>query len=148
MSAGRWHDRVQMLKLAQSRGTPALGQLLAARWAASPAFARHLQRMRQKLKAQREQTAHALARHFPPGTRLRLPPGGLNLWVELPEGVSSMRLFERALEEGIRIAPGTMFSNTDRYDRFVRFGCTLPFTQAVEDAYRTLGHLAREMLAA
>ena len=84
--------------------------------------------------------------YFPPGTRLRLPPGGLNLWVELPERASAVTLFERALREGIRIAPGTMFSNTDRYDRFVRFGCTLPFTEAVEDAYRTLGTLVREML--
>ena len=34
---------------------------------------------------QREQTAEAIARYFPPGTRMNVPPGGLQLWVELPD---------------------------------------------------------------
>ncbi len=147
MSGGRWHDRICMLKLAQSRSTPPLGQLLVARWAASPSFSRHLQRLRASLRQQRERSAQALARHFPAGTRSRLPPGGLNLWVELPPGVSSAALYERALQEGIRIAPGAMFSNTDRYDAFMRLGCTLAFTDEVEGAYRVLGRLAAELQA-
>jgi DNA-binding transcriptional MocR family regulator len=141
MSAGRWHERVYMLKFAQSRNTAQLGQLLTARWALAPAFARHLQRLRASLRSQREQAAQAVARHFPQGTRLSLPPGGLNLWVELPKGASSSKLFEQALQEGIRIAPGSMFSNTRRYDGFVRLGCTVAFTDEVEQAYRTLGRL-------
>ncbi|MEO8022248.1 PLP-dependent aminotransferase family protein [Polaromonas sp.] len=141
MSAGRWHERVYMLKFAQSRNTAQWGQLLAARWASAPAFARHLQRLRTSLRGQREQAARAVARHFPSGTRLSIPPGGLNLWVELPPGASSSRLFEQALREGIRIAPGSMFSNTGRYDGFVRLGCTVRFTDEVEQAYRVLGRL-------
>jgi len=141
MSAGRWHERVYMLKFAQSRNTAQWGQLLAARWATAPAFARHLQRLRASLRSQREQAARAVARHFPAGTRLSIPPGGLNLWVELPAGSSSSVLFEQALREGIRIAPGSMFSNTGRYDGFVRLGCTARFTDEVEHAYRVLGRL-------
>jgi DNA-binding transcriptional MocR family regulator len=64
--------------------------------------------------------------------------------VELPEGSSSALLFDKALRRSIRIAPGSMFSNSDRYDRFVRFGCTLAFTDEVEEAYRTLGELLRQ----
>jgi DNA-binding transcriptional MocR family regulator len=78
---------------------------------------------------------------FGAGTRLSLPPGGLNLWVELPAGASSSKLFEQALEAGIRIAPGSMFSNTRRYDGFVRLGCTAAFTDELEQAYKTLGQL-------
>jgi len=141
MSAGRWHDRVYMLKFAQSRNTAQPGQLLTARWALAPAFARHLQRLRASLRIQREQAAQAVARHFPQGTRLSLPPGGLNLWVELPPAASSSVLFEQALREGIRIAPGSMFSNTPRYDGFMRLGCTMAFPPEVEQAYRTLGRL-------
>jgi DNA-binding transcriptional MocR family regulator len=143
VNGGRWHERVYMLKFAQSRSTPALGQLMAARWTTAPSFARHLRRLREHLRSQRERASQAIARHFPPGTRMSLPPGGLNLWVELPQGASSIRLFEQALREGIRIAPGSMFSNTGRYDAFVRFGCTLSFDEKVDDAYRTLGRLLR-----
>ncbi len=146
MSAGRWHDRVQMLKFAQSRNTHTLGQLLVARWATSPAFERHLQRLRPRLRIQRERTAQAIARHFPPGTRLRLPPGGLSLWVQLPARVASSTLFQQALREGIRIAPGAMFSNTDRYEPFIRVSCAQAFTDALEEAYRALGRLAAAQL--
>jgi DNA-binding transcriptional MocR family regulator len=145
MNGGRWHDRIYMLKFAQSRSTPPLAQQLVARWATTPAFGRHLRRMREVLRQQREQSAQALARHFPAGTRLRLPPGGLNVWVELPAGASSSRLFEEALAHGIRVSPGAMFSNTGRYDGFVRLGCTLAFTEEVEEAYRTLGGLVQRM---
>ena len=145
MNGGRWHDRIYMLKFAQSRSTPPLAQQLVARWATTPAFGRHLRRMREVLRQQREQSAQALARHFPAGTRLRLPPGGLNVWVELPAGASSSRLFEEALAHGIRVSPGAMFSNTGRYDGFVRLGCTLAFTEEVEEAYRILGQLVRGM---
>jgi DNA-binding transcriptional MocR family regulator len=144
---GRWHERVQMLKFAQSRNTPTFGQLLAARWIGSPAFERHLQRLRPRLKLQRERTAQAIARHFPLGTRLRLPPGGLSLWVQLPEGVRSSTLFHEALREGIRIAPGAMFSNTERYEQFVRVNCAQAFTETTEEAYRVLGRLAAGQLA-
>lgn len=145
MTAGRWHERVQMLKFAQSRNTSTWAQLLTARWTTSAAFARHLQRLRPQLRSQRERTAQAIARHFPPGSRLRLPPGGLSLWVELPQGASSSALFDRALQEGIRIAPGAMFSNTGRYDGFVRFGCASPFTDDIDEAYRVLGRLLVSM---
>lgn len=59
MSAGRWHERVSMLKFAQSRSTAQWAQLLAARWSASPAYARHLTRLRTALRSQREQSARA-----------------------------------------------------------------------------------------
>lgn len=140
MTAGRWQERVEMLKFAQSRNTTTLGQLLAARSVEAPSFERHLQRLRPKLR-HRESTARAIARHFPPGCRLRLPPGGLSLWIELPAGVSSAALFEQALQRGIRIAPGAIFSNTGRYENFIRVSCTIPFTDEVEAAYRTLGQL-------
>lgn len=34
-----------------------------------------------------------------------------------------------------------MFSNTGRYERFLRLSCGMPFTPAVEEGYRVLGEL-------
>ncbi|KVV44530.1 hypothetical protein WK81_11835 [Burkholderia ubonensis] len=59
-------------------------------------------------------------------TRLNQPPGGLMLWVALPDRVCSEALFNAALEQGVRIAPGVIFSNTDRFDAFIRIGCACP----------------------
>jgi DNA-binding transcriptional MocR family regulator len=147
MSAGRWQARVQMLKFARTRNMQSWSQLLAARSVDSPAYERHMRRMRMQLHMQREQAARAVARYFPAGTRLSLPPGGISLWVELPSGVSTTRLYDQALQRGIRIAPGPMFSNTGRYEHFLRLSCGMPFTAQVEEGYRTLGALMAEQLA-
>ncbi|MFT3812581.1 MAG: PLP-dependent aminotransferase family protein [Acidovorax sp.] len=146
MNAGQWHGRVQMLKFAQSRHTQPLAQLLAAACVGAPAHVRNLQRLKQQLRRQREAMARLVARWFPLGTRLSLPPGGLCLWLEFPEGMRTAELFTLALAQGIRTAPGGMFSNTGRYERCMRLGCTHPVDEAVEQACRTLGALAHRLL--
>lgn len=146
MNGGRWHTRIQMLKFAKTRNMQVWAQLLAARYVDSPARDRHLRRLRAALREQRERSVAAVARYFPSGTRLTVPAGGLSLWLELPSGALAMRLFEEALALGIRVAPGPMFSNTGRYDHFVRLSCGLPFSPQVEAAYATLGRLVQAMV--
>ncbi|MDD0811911.1 PLP-dependent aminotransferase family protein [Curvibacter sp. RS43] len=148
MNGGRWHTRIHMLKFAKTRNMQVWAQLLAARAVESAAYDRHLRRMRQVLRQQRERSVQAVARYFPVGTRLSVPAGGLSLWIELPPGVSSSQLFEQALALGIRVAPGPMFSNSGRYERFLRLSCGLPFTPDVEAAYATLGGLVQSLLEA
>ncbi|MDM0081733.1 PLP-dependent aminotransferase family protein [Variovorax sp. J31P179] len=144
ISAGRWHGRVEMLKYTQTRSNEELSQWTAGEYMATGAFDRHLRRLRERLREQRERTADAIAAHFPPGTRLNLPPGGLQLWVELPDRLSSMTVFDRALREGILMAPGALFSNSSRFDHYLRINCGWPFTNAIEDGLRRLGEIACE----
>ena len=146
MNAGRWHDKVQMIKFSRSRNMPLWPQLLGARTVGTPFYMRHLARIRKALREQREQAARAVARFFPIGSRLSLPRGGLSIWVELPEGISSARLYDDALALGIRTAPGDMFSNTGNYGHFLRLSCGMPFTAQIEEAYRVLGRLMHEQL--
>ncbi len=127
-----------MLKFAQSRPNEATGQLAAASYMATKAFDRHLARLRRQLTQQRQWVADAIAREFPAGTRLSLPPGGMLLWVELPSGVSGMAVFEAALGAGIRVAPGAMFSNSGRYDHYLRLSCAEPDSARIAQAVRRL----------
>ena len=54
-----------------------------------------------------------VSRFFPEGTRMSSPAGGYVLWIELPPKVDAMRLYQLALERGITIGPGHMFSTSD-----------------------------------
>ena len=139
--AGRWHARVEMLKYAQSRSNEALAQWAAGGFIASGAYDRHLRQLRASLRTQRERTAEAVAQHFPKGTRLNLPPGGLQLWVELPDQLSSVAVFDAALQEHILVAPGTLFSNTTRCDHYVRINCGLPWTPTLQAGLQRLGEI-------
>jgi DNA-binding transcriptional MocR family regulator len=145
MSAGRWQQRVEMLKYAQSRYNDELAQVAAADVMASGAYDRHLQRLRGKLRDQRQRTSAAIASYFPAGTRFSQPKGGLALWVELPHQISSQVVFDRALDVGILIAPGLMFSNSNRYDHFIRLNSGAPYTPVIDQALQELGGILRAL---
>lgn len=141
ISGGRWQARIQMLKYAQSRANDALAQLTLAEFMASSAHDRHLARLRRLLKNQREQMAEGIAACFPTGTRMSLPQGSLMLWVELPEARSAQAVFTTALKQGIRVVPGSLFSNAGRFDHFLRLSCGRPFTDEAQRALRQLGQI-------
>ncbi|MFQ6684267.1 SMC-Scp complex subunit ScpB [Bordetella pertussis] len=141
MLGRRWSRRIGMLKFAQSRPNPPLPQAAAADYMGTKAYDRHLARLRQTLRVQREAMAAAVARHFPDDTRLSVPTGGMLLWVELPAGMPAMRVFEQALRAGIRITPGPMFSNSNRYDHFLRISCGVPYTADIAAAMQRLADI-------
>lgn len=143
LTGGRWHARIEMLKYVQSRSHEALSQHAMAAFLASSACDRHLARLRRALRRQRQQTAEAIARHFPAGTTVHVPEGGMMLWVGLPEGASADPLFDAGLAQGLRIAPGSLFTNSDRCDGFLRVSCGRPFDAEVDDAIGRLAALVR-----
>ena len=59
--------------------------------------------------------------------------------------MSSAQLFDAALEERILVTPGTLFSNTGRFDSYLRLGCGWPYSQRIDDALKTLGRIATRL---
>lgn len=147
MVGGRWQARIEMLKFTHTRANEEWAQMAAAEFMASPAYERHLRRLREALRVQRVRTVEAIVAHFPDGTRINTPDGGALLWVELPRQLSSKAVFEAALREGIRIAPGLMFSNSRRFDHYVRLCCGQPFSPQVEQGIKQLGQIIAALLA-
>ena len=143
ISAGKWHDRVEMLKHTQTRGCEKLSQLAVSSFMGTPSYERYLRRLRKTLTQQRQQMSAAITRYFPEGTRVTQPRGGTLLWVELPVHYSSMALFHDALNVGIQISPGDIFSNAKRFEHFVRIGCGAPYSARIDEALETLGHLLK-----
>jgi DNA-binding transcriptional MocR family regulator len=143
ISAGKWHDRVEMLKHTQSRGCELLSQLAVSEFMRTPSYERYLRRLRKTLTVQRAQMSTAIARYFPIGTSVTHPQGGTLLWVELPRRHSSMAFFHEALKVGIQISPGDIFSNTERFDHFVRIGCGAPYSPRIDEALQTLGRILK-----
>ncbi len=153
MAAGRWHARAEMLKYTQTRFPEELGQLIAARYLGSGAFDRHLRQLQTVLRTRRQQMADAIGHHFgqhfgPGAVRLHMPTGGLLLWLELPAGISATRLAEAALAEGIRTAPGPMFSSQARFDRFMRLSCGAVSAPQIDHGIAALARLAATALQA
>lgn len=77
---------------------------------------------------------------FPDQTRVSRPTGGFVLWLELPGSVNTTSLIEPALARGVSFAPGSLFSNTGKFNNCLRLNCAVKWDARVE---RALNNLAR-----
>lgn len=145
---GRYRDRVSRLKRSYSCTSGLLQQLTLAEFLAGGDYDRHLKALRPVLQCNAERMSAAVACHFPPETRTSRPVGGSVLWLELPENVDAEKLFEQALEQGISIAPGRIFSPGNRYRNFIRLSFGHPWTAEVEQGLQQLGRNVFEMTRA
>ncbi len=141
---GRHLERVKRLKFSSFVATPTCTQMAIAAFLDHGGFDRHLRSLRRTYSDLVARMIRAVGEHFPGGTRATRPAGGHVLWVELPAGVDSVALGERATRAGVGIIPGPVFSPTRRYRNFIRLNCALPWSDRVEHAVRTLGRLATE----
>jgi DNA-binding transcriptional MocR family regulator len=140
---GRFYERVEELKFIHTVASPTITQMAVAAFLDSGGYERHLRKLRRAFAAQVSAAQDAIANHFPRGTRVSRPAGGYLLWVELPEGCKSAVDVQRAaLDRGISIAPGPIFSARGSFQRFFRLSCGYPWTDSLDRAIEELGHLA------
>ncbi|HAV61414.1 MAG TPA: GntR family transcriptional regulator [Verrucomicrobiales bacterium] len=142
VAAGQYQERIEYHRFVTSCAIASLPQMAIAEYLANDAFDVHLRRLRKFYGTQFRLFSEAISRHFPSGTKVTRPSGGQVLWVELPEKVDSMQVYELALENRISIAPGPIFSPTRRFRNFMRLNCGVLWNQRTESALATLGSIA------
>lgn len=132
-------QRAEYLKYVVNLAAPTLPQLALADFLAHGSYERHLRRMRTHYAQQVGLFTQAISRYFPAGVKVTQPQGGFVLWVELAEGVDALQLTQRALQRKISIAPGQIFSATQKYQNCIRLSCAQPWNPALEQALQLLG---------
>jgi DNA-binding transcriptional MocR family regulator len=140
-------EKIAQLKRAFSCTSGLLQQLTLADFLSSGDYNRHLKVLRPVLKRNSERMAALVAEHFPAQTRTSKPVGGSVLWLELPGNINSEALFDDAIEAGISIAPGHIFSPCSCYKNFLRLSYGHPWTDATENALRWLGNRVTQLSA-
>jgi len=141
VAPGRFQRQVERLKILSSLSTTTPTQLAIAEFLANGGYDHHLRKVRRAYLHQTALMAQAVLRYFPEGTRVTRPSGGFVLWVEFPECVDSLKLYESALNAGITIAPGPIFSAKQKYRNCIRLNAGF-WSDTIESALAALGRLA------
>ena len=97
------------LKQGADLHTSTFGQMVAYEVARDNFLDEHIKLIRRVYGERRNVMLEALKEHFPSEATWTHPMGGLFLWVTLPEGMDSHRLFEAALKENVAFVPGDSF---------------------------------------
>jgi len=135
---GRFYSAVEWLKYTSSLAAPTLSEYAIAEFMAGGGYNPYLRRIRRRYERSVAAMSQTVKRFFPQETKLTRPSGGFLLWVELPASVDSLVLYKRALEAGIAITPGYLFSATDQYRNFIRLNAA-NWSDEAERAIERLG---------
>ena len=147
MLPGKWMEDTLRTKQILSSSTSTLPQLVFADFMQRGGANRHMEVLRRTCRIQLQKLREAVHASFPADTRMSSPRGGYLLWVQLPRGLDCRLLFEAAVEEGIALMPGTLFSLTGKYRNFIRLSAGVEWSQEIEDAVARIGVLATRFLA-
>jgi 2-aminoadipate transaminase len=104
----------RMLAIKADAGSGALEQMVLAEYC-SDHFHAHVPELRKALRLKLDVLIAALEENFGTSAEFEDPKGGIFLWVKLPDGVDTRKLFQAALAEGVAINPGPEWSTDASY---------------------------------
>jgi DNA-binding transcriptional MocR family regulator len=139
--------RYVLVKQGTDLHTSSLVQLLAARFMLDHDLEAHIARIRSVYRARRDAMLTAIEEHFPEDMRFTRPKGGLFLWVELPDGLDSRQVLERALEDKVAFVPGESFYPNGGHKNTLRLNFSAMPEDRITEGIRRLGKVLASMTA-
>lgn len=108
----------------------------------------HVAVLRETYRKQRDIMLAAIERHIPKGVEYTRPEGGMFIYMTLPEGISSLELFEIAAERNVAFVPGAAFHAVGQGgDSSMRLSFSSSNEAQVEEGMKRLGTAIRELMA-
>lgn len=104
-----WSILSRILSLKTDAGSGALEQMVLAEYC-NAHFETHVPKLRRVLREKLETLMESISENFGTAAEFDDPPGGIFLWVKLPDSVDTMKLFQAAQKAGISINPGPEWS--------------------------------------
>jgi 2-aminoadipate transaminase len=138
-------DKLVIAKQAADLHTDYLAQRILYRYLCDNDVDAHIATIIRQYGKQKEAMISALQTYFPAGVRFTNPEGGMFLWVTLPEGMSSMTLFEAAIKKKVAFVPGTPFYVDRKDSNTLRLNFSCSDESTIVEGIRRLGDSIKEL---
>ena len=141
-------SKLVQLKQGADLHTATFNQMVAYEVARNGFLGQHVKLIRQVYKERRDAMLAALNEYFPSEVSWTRPQGGLFLWVTLPEGMDSHKLFEAAIAENVAFVPGDSFYFTDDAEarRHFRLNFSYSKPEVIREGVRRLAIAVRSQM--
>lgn len=138
---GKFLKQVKRLKLITALSTSVTLQQGISNFLEEGAYDKHLRTIRQTLQKQCHDLLKLIPELIPNYKSCSQPKGGIALWLELPEGTDTLKLYEKARNKGVIITPGRLFTTQNRYNNFIRLSYLHKWNEERRAALKQLGEL-------
>lgn len=139
IARGPARDRILADHGAESMYVSGLLQAAVLDVVTHPAWGTHRRALRQRLRARRDLLVDSVREHIPGAHLERVPVGGINLWLRLPEGTDLDRLTRDCENDGVIIAPGTEWFPAEASGPHIRLNYAGPGPDRFPHAARVIG---------
>lgn len=140
IAGGARHPRIDYLKYVSNIAATSISQLAVADYLESGRYERYLRGARANYQRGVLRMSEAVARYFPAATRISQPHGGFVIWLELPAQIDCFAIAKQVLAQGVSIAPGPIFSASNKYRNCMRLSCATPWDERLDKALALLTH--------
>ncbi len=139
-------EKIILAKQAADLHTSFFAQRVIYQYLAGNDIDSHIARIRETYKRQREAMVSAIERRFPDGVKYTKPEGGMFLWVTLPEGISSLELFDLASRENVAFVPGAPFYTDGGGADTLRLNYSCSDEATIEEGIGRLGEAIKTIM--
>lgn len=101
----------------------------------------HILKIKTLYKQQARAMLEAMSKYFPKEIKYTTPHGGMFLWVTLPEDVSALKIFPKALEQKVVYVPGDPFYIERKDVNAMRLNYTNADCKTIDEGIQRLGKL-------
>lgn len=106
----------------------------------------HLVKIRDLYRAQAKAMTDAMEEFFPEDVKFTKPEGGMFLWVTLPDGIRTMDLFPKVLEQNVAFVPGDPFYPEPGTYSTMRLNFTNADEETIRDGIKRLADVLTKEL--
>ncbi|MCA6061255.1 PLP-dependent aminotransferase family protein [Thalassolituus sp. ST750PaO-4] len=135
---GKWHDKIAQLKLVTQLSSSESTQQGLATFLEEGHYRRYLAQQVNTLKQQQRELMTLLSNHWHDEIRYTNAQGGISMWVELDETINTQNSYNKVLEQGVIMTPGSLFSASGQYKNFLRLSYIHPLTEKRQAAVKKL----------
>lgn len=140
-------DKTVVAKQAADLHSNYLSQRILYRYLVDNDLNEHIAKIRKAYKEQRDLMVSLIEEQFPEEITCTKPEGGMFLWVTLPENLSSMELFNRAIKENVAFVPGSPFYVGGGGENTLRLNFSNSDEEKIEKGIKRLAVIIKKVIA-
>ncbi len=140
-------DKMVVAKQAADLHSNYLSQRILYRYLVDNDLDEHILKIRKAYKEQRDLMVSLIEEQFPEEIRYTKPEGGMFLWITLPENLSSMELFNRAIKENVAFVPGSPFYVGGGGENTLRLNFSNSNEEKMEEGINRLALIIKKVIA-
>lgn len=139
-------QKFNLLKQGADVHTSNLTQSIVMEYIKRGHYDEHVKMLCREYKKQRDAMCTAIDQHFPKEVQRTDPQGGLFVWITLPQGVDSRKLFEACVDEKVAFVSGPPFFVETGHENTLRMNFSMPSIPDIETGVTKMGQIIREFL--